>query len=158
MEKWTSHSRPGKQLALTIGCAVVGLVLTVGFHDFTGPGLTDSKAGFLLGLLLLVIGILGVLVQGKQSVVVDPATRRITVVDKTRFGTKRRLIGFNDIVDISIGYLGKRSNYVTCYYLVLKLRSGEEYSLFAPGRFYEGASNRSVVEGWQQRLEQYIRQ
>lgn len=58
MENLTSHSQPGKQWALTMGCAVVGLALTVGYHDFTGPDLTNSMAGFLLGLLLLVIGIL----------------------------------------------------------------------------------------------------
>jgi hypothetical protein len=42
------------------------------------------------------------------------------------------------------------------YYLVLKLRNGEEYPLFAPGRFFQGASDRSVVEGWRRRLEDYL--
>jgi hypothetical protein len=45
---------------------------------------------------------------------------------------------------------------VTIFYLVLKLRNGEEYPLFAPGRFFEGASDRSTVEGWRQRLEEQI--
>ncbi|HQG30774.1 MAG TPA: hypothetical protein PLA83_02505 [Deltaproteobacteria bacterium] len=156
MEKWKSESRPGKQLAAAVLSIVVGLVLVVGFHDFTGPGMTNSTAGFLLGVLLLAIGVLGFLVQGRQTVIVDPAARRITIEDRTRFGTKRRSIRFDDIVGVGIGYLGKRSNYVTCYYLVLKLKTGEEYPLFAPGRFYEGVSDRSVVEGWRMRLEKYI--
>lgn len=158
MEKWTSESQPGRQLAAAVLSTVVGLVLTAGFHDFSGPGMTNAKAGFLLGVLLLAIGVLGFLVQGRQTVVVDPAPKRITVEDRTVFGTKRRSIRFDDIVHIGIGYLGKRSTSVTYYYLVLKLRSGEEYSLFEPGRFYEGSSDRSVVEGWKMRLENYIRQ
>jgi hypothetical protein len=40
----------------------------------------------------------------------------------------------------------------------LKLRDGEEYPLFAPGRLYDGASDRSIVEGWKLRLEPYISQ
>jgi hypothetical protein len=57
-----------------------------------------------------------------------------------------------------LGYLGKRSNFVTWYYLVLKLRSGEEYPLFSPGRFFKGGSDRSTVAGWRQRLEGYLGQ
>jgi hypothetical protein len=45
---------------------------------------------------------------------------------------------------------------VTIYYLALKLRSGEKYPLFAPGRFFPGASDRSTVEAWRQRLEEQI--
>jgi hypothetical protein len=158
MEKWKSQSHPGKQIAAAIVCIGFGLALAVGFHNFDGPGMTNSKAGFLLGLLLLIIGTIGLLMQGRQTVVIDPAAQSITIEDNTRFGTKRRLIGFHDIAEVGIGYLGKRSNYFTCYYLVLKLRNGEEYPLFAPGRFYEGASDRSIVEGWRLRLEKYIRQ
>jgi len=158
MDIWRSESNPGKQTALAIVCVLVGMVLVIGFRSFSGPGMTNSLAGFLLGLLLLFIGIWGLLVTGKQTIVVDPKTRSITIEDITRFRTKKRSIPFSDIVDISIGYLGKRSNHVEFYYLILKLRSGEEYPLFAAGRFYEGGSDRAVVQGWQQRLEEYLRQ
>jgi hypothetical protein len=157
MDVWKSQSNPGKQTMLLVACTMVGLVLVIGFRDFSGFG-SNSMAGFLLGLLLLLIGVAGFLVNGKQIVVVDPKTRRITVEDSNRFRTKRRSILFSDVVGISIGYLGKKSNYVTWYYLVLKLRSGEEYPLFAPGRFFEGGSDRSTVAGWKQRLEEYIGQ
>ena len=109
-----------------------------------------------LGLLLLALGMAGLLTGGRQTITINPRTRQITVEDVTRLGAKTRCIGFDEIVDISIGYLGKKSNYVTCYYLMLKLKGGEEYSLFAPGRFYAGGSDRSVVEGWRDRLRGYV--
>ena len=108
-------------------------------------------------MLLLVIGAAGLLVSGTQTVVVDPALRRIVVEDKTVLsGTKRREIAFGEVTAVSIGYLGKRSNFMQTYYLVLKLTSGQEYPLFAPGRFYPGASSRTTVETWRRRLQEYI--
>jgi hypothetical protein len=155
MDVWTSHSNSGKQTVLSLACAMVGVVMVIGFRDFEGWG-SNSLAGFLLGVLLLVIGVSGFLVSGKQTVVIDRGARSISIEDSNRFRTKNRLIPFSDIVDISIGFLGKKSNYVTWYYLVLKLRSGEEYPLFAPGRFFEGGSDRSTVVSWKQRLEEYL--
>ncbi len=155
VDVWRSQNSPGKQTLLSLGCAAVGLALAVGFRDFSGSG-RDAMAGFLLGLLLLVVALAGFLASGTQTVVVDPAVRLITVEDVGRVRTKRRVIPFNDILGVSIGYLGKRSNRVTWYYLVLKLRSGENYPLFAPGRFYEGGSSRAVVESWKGRIEKYL--
>jgi hypothetical protein len=158
MDSWKSENNPVKQLALAIVCVLIGLILTIACRNFSDPGITNSLAVFLLGLLLLIIGIYGLLVSGKQTIVIDPKTRCITIEDTNRLRTKKRSIPFNDIVDIKIGYLGKRSNFVEFYYLVLKLRSGEKYPLFSAGRFYEGGSNRAVVESWQQRLKEYLRQ
>ena len=155
MDKWTSQSKPGKQLALAVASCLLGLVLLIGFRGFGTSG-TNAMAGFALGALLLLIGAAGLLVSGTQTIVVDPRARHITVVDSNRFGTKKRVIPFGDIIDIGIGYAGKKSNYVSFYYLVLKLKSGQDYPLFAPGRFFEGASNRSIVEGWRTRLEAFL--
>lgn len=157
MDLWISQSNPGKQTGLSVACSIVGLVLAIGFHDFSGSQ-TNAMAGFLLGGLLLLIGVSGFLLSGKQTVVVDPKARHISIEDSNRFASKKRTIPFGDVVGISIGYLGKRSNYVTWYYLVLKLRSGEEYPLFSPGRFFEGGSDRSTVASWKQRLEAYLGQ
>ena len=66
MEQWKSQSRLGRQIVAAIACAGVGLILAVGFHNFNGPGMTNSKAGFFLGLLLLIIGILGFVFQGSR--------------------------------------------------------------------------------------------
>lgn len=155
MDPWTSHSNSGKQTLVAVGSAVVGAVLCVGFRGFATQG-TNALAGFLLGVLLLVIGVLGFLLSGSQTVVVGPRERLIIVEDADRFGRMKRVIPFGEVGDILIGYLGKKSNHVEMYYLVLKLKSGENYPLFAPGRFYEGGSDRSVVEGWRRRLEEYL--
>lgn len=157
MGPWISHSNPGKQYLLSVASTLVGLILLAGFHDYRATG-TNAMAGFFLGMLLAVIGVAGFLVTGKQSVVVDPKTRHITIEDSSLFSTRKRSILFSDIAGISIGFLGKKSNYVTWYYLVLKLSDGENYSLFAPGRFFAGGSDRSIVMGWQQRLQNYIDQ
>jgi len=95
----------------------VGLVLMVGFRHYHGD--SGILAGFLLGVLLLVIGAAGLLVSGTQAV-------------------------------------GKKSNFVKTYYLVLKLTNGQEYPLFAPGRFYPGADSRATVETWRRRLVGYL--
>ena len=155
MDLWKSESSPGKQLAMTIASAVVGVVLLIGFRDFGVSG-SNAKAGFMLGLLLLIIGLIGFFYCGKQTVVVDPEKRHITIENSSFFRGNKRVIRFAEIDDIGIGYLGKRSNYVTCFYLMLKLKNGENYPLFAPGRFFEGGSDRSIVEGWRQRLQQYM--
>ncbi len=157
MDLWTSQSNSGKQVALWAACAVAGLALVIGFRDFRGSG-ANALAGFLLGALLLIIGVVGSLASDTQTVVIDPKSRRITIEDSNRFGVKKRSIPFSDVDGVSVGYLGKRSNFVGWYYLVLNLRSGEEYALFSPGRFFEGGSDRSTVASWKQRLEQYLGQ
>jgi hypothetical protein len=158
IDSWKFESNSGKQTALSLACIVVGITLVIGFRHFNGPGMTNSLAGFLLGLLLLLIGISAFLVRGKQTIAVDPQSRNIVVEDTNQFRTKKRLIPFSDIVDTGIGYLGRKSNYVIFYYIILKLRNGEEYPLFSPGRFFDGGSDRSVMESRRQRLEEYLKQ
>ena len=154
-QTWTTQSRRGRQTALAGGSIAVGLVLMVGFRHYHGD--STMLAGFLLGVLLLVIGAAGLLVSGTQTVVVDPVLRRIVVEDKTVLsGAKRREIAFGEVTGIFIGYLGKKSNYVQTHYLVLKLTNGQEYPLFAPGRSYAGANSRATVEAWRQRLQEYM--
>jgi hypothetical protein len=155
VEVWTSKNDPRKQIAVAVACSVVGLILAIGFRDFGGVG-DDSLAGFLLGVLLLVIGVAGLLVSGRQTVVVDPGTRRIAIRDSNRLRTRERTIPFGDVVSVGLGFQGKRSNFVSFYYLELRLRSGEKFALFAPGRFFPGASDRATVAGWKRRLEAYL--
>jgi len=134
---------------------LVGLVLLAGFRDFSAWS-SNSAAGFGLGVLLFVLGLAGWLVSGRQTVQVDGMRRQVVIIDNTRFGTKTRIILFDDIVDVRIGYLGKKSNLVAYYYLILKLKSGEAYPLFAPGRFYKGTSDTSTVMEWKRCLEAYL--
>jgi hypothetical protein len=154
MNSWVSQSSPGKQLMLSAGCAIVGLILLVGLRR-SGQS-PNATAGIWLGVLLLIIGVAGALMSAAQTVTVDPRQRRIVVEDRYLIGAKKHSISFSDIESVGIGYLGKRSNGVTIYYLVLHLRSGQLYHLFAPGRFYTGSADRTIVEGWQRRIEAYI--
>jgi len=157
MEIWKFESNTVKQTALSLGCTAVGLVLTVGFRNFSGPSLSNSFAGFLLGILLLIIGISAFLKRGKQTITIDSRARNILVENSNHLSSNRRLIAFDEIVEIGIGYLGKKSNYASFYYLILRLRSGEKYPLFSPGYFFEGGSDKSVMETRRQRLEEYIK-
>ena len=153
MAPWVSRSRPGTQTVVAAGSTAVGVALMFGSRAFSTPG-ANSLTGFLLGLLLLLVGIAGVLAGGEQTVTVDPTMRSIMVEDRYLFGARSRVIPFPEIKSVSIGYLGKASNYVQRYYLVLHLTSGAEYPLFSPGRFFPGGSDRSTVEGWRQRLQE----
>ncbi len=158
MEAWKSVSNPGKQMVIAIVGVAIGAALSIGFREFAGSSTGNGRAGFLLGLLLLLIGLAGLLALARQTIVVDPRTRIITIESKGIFGTKRRQIPFSDVAGINIGFLGKKSNFVTSYYLVLKLRDGGDCPLFSPGQFYAGASDRMTVEGWRQRLESLMRE
>lgn len=156
MNVWKSESNTTSQTALMIGCTVAGLLLVWLTHASMSLD-PNAKAGFFLGLLLLGIGIMGFFSNGKQTIEINPKTRTITVRDQTWFwGEKIRRIRFDEITDISLSYLGRRSNMVGFYYLELALKNGPPYPLFAPGRFFEGSSDRSVVESWRSRLWSYI--
>jgi hypothetical protein len=157
METWRSQSQPGKQFVLAVGCAAAGLLLVVAARDFNGYT-SNAAAGFYLGLLLLLLGIVGCLATRRQTVIIDPKERTIIVEDSTRFGTKIHVILFSNVTCVGIGSLGKASNFVQWYYLILTLKNGERYPLFSPGRFYEGSTDRGVVDGWKQRLETYLLQ
>jgi hypothetical protein len=152
---WISRSRPGVQVAVATGFATLGVLMTWVLRDGLEQG-GNVRAGLLLGVLLVLIGVGGLLVSAPQTVSVDPRARAIEVIDGRLVGAKRTIIAFNEVARVSIGYLGKASNFVNTYYLVLHLADGREYPLFAPGRFYEGASDRRVVEGWRERLEGYL--
>jgi hypothetical protein len=125
-------------------------------RDFRSAG-ENEMAAFGLGMLLAALGMGGVATTGLQTVAVDPRYRRIDIQDVTILGVKRTSITFAQVTRVSIGYLGKKSNYAQTYYLILHLADGREYPLFAPGRFFAGASERATVEGWRDRLEAYMR-
>jgi hypothetical protein len=156
MDSIKFESNPGKQTALSLACIAVGIILAIGFRHFDSTSMTNSLAGFLCGMLLMLIGISAFLVSGKQTIVIDPQTRRILVEDKNKFGIKRKLIHFSEITGTGIGYIGKRSSFINFYFIIIKLKSGEKYSLFAPGRFFDGGSDESVMESRRYRLEEYI--
>ena len=108
MESWKIESSPGKQVALGWIILLVGLILAMGFRNFDSSGLTNSLAGFLLGLLLLLVGIAALIMGGRRTITVDPEARRISIDDVNRFGQKSRLIPFDEVERVYVGSLGNR--------------------------------------------------
>lgn len=157
MDVWKSESSPWKQAMLSAGVFVVGLILIFLTRNFDEMAdVANGRAGFYLGILLAASGLIGAMVGCKKQVTtVDPVTRAITVESTGIFGKKMKQIRFDEIEDISIGRLGKSSNFVVSYHLVLKLRGGGTYPLFPAGYFYEGAYDRTAVEEKRERLRKY---
>ena len=155
MEIWTTESNPVKQSILSWAIVVVGLILVYGFRNFDVSGFTNSLAGFLLGILLVLIGVPAVLMVGKQTITVDPKIRQILIEDESRFGTKKKIIPFNEIVDLHVSSLGRRSEGTVSYYVSLKMTSGKTLPLFFPA-YYEGRWDRSVAESRCSRIQSYL--
>lgn len=155
MNTWKIESSPGKQTLLACVIVVVGLILALGFRDFDSTGLTNSLAGFLLGLLLLLVGLATLVLGGKRFIVVDPEARRILIEDVNRFGQKSRLISFDEVDKVYVGRLGNREGGSISYDVLLKLKVGKHVSLFRPA-YFEGTWNRSIMEGRYRRLEEYL--
>ena len=57
MDSLKFESNSGKQTVLSLVSIVIGIILVIGFRHFDGMDRTNSVAGFLLGLFLLLIGI-----------------------------------------------------------------------------------------------------
>ncbi len=153
---WVTESNPTTQTLYAGVSAVLGAVFLWLCRGFTASFRDNTFAGFLLGLMLFVVGAVGLALVGRQRVTVDPDARSITVEDESRFGAKSRTIRFDEVSRVGISHLGKLSSGMQTWYVVLHLKSGEEYSLFAPGRGYEGARERGVVDGWRRRIETMI--
>ncbi|MDD8017575.1 MAG: hypothetical protein PHP42_04320 [Bacteroidota bacterium] len=157
MDTWKVESNPAKQMIFTCGIVVVGLVLAYGFRHFDRSGFTNSLAGFLLGILLLVIGVPGLFMIRRESITVDSTTRRITIEKTNRFGKKDKIILFSEIADVSVTQLGNSSDGSPNFHVTLSLRSGKNFPLFFPA-YYDGRWDRSVAEDRCRRLEKYLQQ
>ncbi len=151
---WRTESNGGKQLAASVAAVVVGSALAIGFRQFEGPGLTGSRAGFLLGLLLLAVGLGALLFAGKQIITVDTKARRILVEKINRFGRSAKTIHFVEVADAYVGELGDREGGSISYHVVVKLRTGKEVALFKG--FFDGSHSKPDMEARCQRLLQYL--
>ena len=145
LEIWRIESSPNKQTALSVIVILAGLILAYGFRNFDASGMTNSLSGFLLGVLLLIIGVPCFVMGGKQKITIDPAAKIILIEDKNRFRQKKRLIVFSEITGAHVSEFGKRSNGTVTYYVSLNLKSGKTYPLFYPA-YYEGRWSRMVAE------------
>ena len=155
MDAWKIESSPGKQAVLGWIILAIGLILAIGFSNFDSSGMTNSLAGFLLGLLLMFIGIVALWMRGKRSIVVDPEARGIVIEDSGRLGHEKRSISFEEVGEVYVDSLGDREGGSISYDVVLKLKMGENVSLFRPA-YFEGTWDRSIMENRRRRLEEYL--
>jgi len=153
MEIWKSENNPNKQIAVSLFFTTIGLVLMALCRNFISSGSAGEIAGFFLGILVLIIGGYYLLVGGKQVVIIDPNKRSITIEDNNRFGSKTRVIEFQNIVDVRLGWNGKKTTFYY-YFLLLKLKDGKNYPLF--NQYYPGSFDRTAVESWKTRLKNYL--
>jgi hypothetical protein len=155
MAPWEIHSNSRQQTLLSVVCLAVGLVLVGLLHDYDTAG-SSRHAGFLFGVVLLAIGGATLAANARQTIVVDPLQKEIRVLDQRLFGRRQRAIAFSDIGDVQVACLQTRAQNVIRYCLQLQLHNDEAYTLFAPARVYEGASDPAIVAGWKTRLDSYL--
>jgi len=154
-EVWRTESRRGDQtLAAGVGFAV-GLVLAVGFRpgSWGGGDHGNRVAGFLLGLLLCLIGGALLLLDTRQAVVVDPVDRVVRIESRSRFGSKVRKIGFDEIERVYVRALAGHHG-GTPAYVAARLRTGKDVAVFVG--FYAGQFSRTATEERCRRLEGYL--
>lgn len=156
MEPWISESNRKSNLIMAALVLVAGLALAIKAWGVDLGQSSNERAALMLGLLLIVIGVVALLSGGKETVTVDPQRGLIEIEKTNLIGKTKKEILFTDIEDVLIGWLGKKSNYVNFYYIILKVKDKGEVTLFSPG-YFKGASDRSVVEAWKTRLQEYLK-
>lgn len=150
LASWKSERSVFQQTVAAVAMLALGLVLAVGFRDAAGPGLTNARAGFLLGVLLAAIGAGTLLFGGRQVISVEPRLKRIVIKNESWLRGSTREIRFNEIAEVSVGELGDREGGSISYHVVVKLKTGKAVPLFVG--FYEGGSDRAAMQARCQRL------
>ena len=149
-DNWITESNGIKQTVTSVLVVATGIAFAIGFRHFDSSGLTGSLAGFLLGLLLLFVGLASLLLGGKQVITVDTKRCRIVIEGKNRFGKSTKVIRFNEIADVYVGEFGDQEGGSISYHVVIKLKTGKETPLFFA--YFEGQHEKSVAESRCQRL------
>jgi hypothetical protein len=154
MNTWKIESNRNKQTAMMLGLTAVGLVLTIKLT--VGHGASET-AGFLLGLLMMVLGAVGLYMGTTRAVVVDPKSRLISIEDTNRIGQRKRSIPFKDVADAYVDKSGDRDSGSIAYDVMLKLRSGKTVALFA-GAVFDGRHDQAVMAERCRLIGQYLQQ
>lgn len=152
MDIWETRSNNRQQIAISTVCLIVGAVLTVALRDYGLSG-SNRQAGFLLGVVLLGLGIATLVAGGSQTVQVDADTREIRVMDQRLIGSRTQTVAFDQVQHVEIACLQTRSQHALRYFLQLQLISGEAVTLFSPEKAYPLAADPAVVARWKQRLD-----
>jgi hypothetical protein len=153
-ELWKTESDSSQQLLFSLLGIAVGLVLSIGFRHFDGSGFTNSLAGFLLGLFVLVISAGMLLTGGKQIITVNSKTRRIELEDISRFSNKKRSLRFDEIESFYVDELGDKEGGSIQYFVVARLKTGKKVSLFLG--FFDGRYDKYAMEARCRRLTDYL--
>jgi len=151
---WVTESSPRRQSGVSWVMLAVGLVLVYAFRGFHGPGVSNSMAGFLLGVLLTAIAAASLLSGGKQIISVDPQRRQIVVSGQNRFSGGKKVILFKDVARVRVGRFGKASNGMESFHVSVILKRGGTVPLFFG--FYEGQFDRDVAQARCDRLAAYL--
>lgn len=151
---WITESSVGRERGAAFLMIAVGLALTIGFRHFDASGLSNSLSGFLLGLLLLLIGAGGLLFGGKITIAVEPRYRRIVISGKKVMRPSKLVIPFQDIARLSLAQQGDRNSGSIRYYVLAHLHSGQEIPLFYG--FFEGMFSEPTMERRMARLNRYL--
>lgn len=151
-ELWIIRSNRLKQSGAALFGIVAGGVMIWLVKRINGTGFTLNLT-MLFGLCLLLGGCYMLLLGGRQSTIVDPKRRIITILNVNYLRTQRHTIPMNDIVDVQIEELGDRETSIS-YHLQLTLNNGQRQALLVG--FYDGRHDRQFVENQRQRLMQYL--
>jgi hypothetical protein len=150
---WITESSQGMQAAFGVVGAMVGGAFIFGSR-IQSLEQTTSTSTLFLGFLILVISLATLVIGGKQIVSVDPRRRLVEIQTISRFGTKRQLIAFSQISDVSLGELGDKEGGSISYHVVLNLKDGKEVAIFVGA--FEGIYERNVMDGRRHRLNEYL--
>lgn len=137
------RSQPHFNVALGVISTAAGLALVyLGRHHAD----TNTWAGFLLGWLMLLLGLAGLLVHESRLIELDTRRRMLVLDVRRRMGDSRRVaIPFSHIVDIDISFLGTHGEGSVYYDLVVRTREGKSVHLMG-GCVFEGRMNRDHME------------
>lgn len=151
---WTVQSEPTVQTAVGASGVCLGLAVALGAWRLGDAWTQTTFSAFVLGLLVLVVSSIVLVQGGRQVVSVDPARREIEVLTTTRWSERRRVVPFEDVDQLFLGQFGDREGGSVSYYVCVRLRSGEEVSLYVGA--FEGTFDRPTMEARLQRLQTYL--
>jgi hypothetical protein len=146
-------SRTSQTVYLALGTAV-GVMLVYLCRPGTIDGDSNRRAGLLLGLLVLAICGWVFVAAGTQAVVVDPAQRVIRSERRNRFGTKIRVIGFDEIAAVGVQTVAGHHGDTPAWFVNVRLHDGKDVALFIG--FFDGQFSRSAMEARRARIESYL--
>ena len=153
---WTSESSAAEQHLSTAVTLIAGAALAIGFRQLEGPALSGNRAGFWLGVVLLVVGVGMFFFGGKQVITVEPGRQRIVITRQGRVRSRTQQIRFNDIAGVSVAENGDTDGGSVRFNVAVKLKTGKSMALFLG--FFEGSHSRQAMEARCQRLVECIRE